>query len=239
LLTWGYPPAGSLKLVGDHYRLVKRQRIAVMRGACSDAQRDDRARRRIPPAKLAGRDVAIDGYNILITVEAYLAHAVVLRARDGCLRDLAGMHGSYRRVDETTPALEHIGRVLADLRPGTVHWILDKPVSNSGRLKTIIESVAAKHAWPWDVALSASCDRDIIAAGGPVITSDSAVLDQCGPWCNLTEVIVARYPRSAPIVDLRDPNDARDGARPVPAGPPTHCRTDESSNPGNPGTPPK
>ena len=36
LLTRGYAEPSSLKLVGDRYRLVERQRVAVLRSACSD-----------------------------------------------------------------------------------------------------------------------------------------------------------------------------------------------------------
>ena len=35
---------------------------------------------------------------------------IVLLARDGCYRDMASMHGTYRKVAETVPALEAIGR---------------------------------------------------------------------------------------------------------------------------------
>ena len=45
LLSRGYAEPSSLKLVGDRYRLVERQRVAVLRSACSDAAL---ARRRAP-----------------------------------------------------------------------------------------------------------------------------------------------------------------------------------------------
>ena len=36
LLTRGYAEKGALKLVGDRFSLTERQRLAVMRSACSD-----------------------------------------------------------------------------------------------------------------------------------------------------------------------------------------------------------
>ena len=50
-----------------------------------------------------GRGLWIDGYNVLTTVEAALAGGVILVGRDGCYRDMASMHGSYRKVSETRP----------------------------------------------------------------------------------------------------------------------------------------
>ena len=204
LLTWGYAPVGSLKLVGDHHRLVRRQRLAVMRTACSDLQREDRLARVIGPQRLGGQDVTIDGYNLLITIEAHLAGAVILRGRDSCLRDLAGMHGSYRRVQETIPAVKRIGAALQTLAPASVRWLLDRPVSNSGRLKVMIESLAAEKGWPWRVELSECCDGDLAACQTPVVTSDSAVLDRCGPWCNLAAYVTAQHNRLERIIDLSD-----------------------------------
>jgi hypothetical protein len=38
LLPQGYPEKGALKLVGDRFRLVQRQRLSVRRCACSGGQ---------------------------------------------------------------------------------------------------------------------------------------------------------------------------------------------------------
>ncbi len=61
----------------------------------------------------------VDAFNLITTVEAALAGGVLIKGRDGCLRDMASMHGSYRKVAETIPALHCIGEVMAaaDLGP--------------------------------------------------------------------------------------------------------------------------
>lgn len=70
LLTKGYADKSALKLVGDRFSLTERQRLAVMRSACSDQQLASRNHRRVGTDSLAGQALAIDGYNVLITVEA-------------------------------------------------------------------------------------------------------------------------------------------------------------------------
>ena len=45
LLTKGYAGKSSLKLVGDRFSLTQRQRLAIMRSACSDGQLASRSRR--------------------------------------------------------------------------------------------------------------------------------------------------------------------------------------------------
>ena len=90
---------------------------------------------------------------MLTTIEAALGGGVLLVACDGTFRDMASMHGSYRKVAETLPALELLGRMIADLGVTESVWYLDRPVSNSGRLKGIMEQLAAERGWAWRVEL--------------------------------------------------------------------------------------
>ena len=57
---------------------------------------------------LAGQELWIDGFNLLILIESALAGGIILIGRDGCCRDLAGLHGTYRDVAETRTAAELI-----------------------------------------------------------------------------------------------------------------------------------
>ncbi|MBW3600238.1 MAG: DUF434 domain-containing protein, partial [Planctomycetes bacterium] len=91
LLNREYPPTATLALVGNRYRLDKRQRMALARFACTDQQRDDRRGRCMPAPEIEGEVLLLDGFNVLTTVEAALSGAVVLVGRDGSFRDLAGM----------------------------------------------------------------------------------------------------------------------------------------------------
>ena len=202
LLSRGYAGESSLKLVGDRYDLALRHRIAVARSSCSDQSLASRGRRTAELAELAGQPLEIDGYNILITIEAALAGGVILRGRDGCYRDLASVHGTFRRVEETFPAIELIGRFLAELRVGSCVWRLDSPVSNSGRLKGYLLEIAEKSGWNWSVALSHNPDQQLIASQAIVASADSVVLDRCGRWANLTVPLVCEKIPAARIINL-------------------------------------
>jgi len=202
LLTKGYAQKSSLKLVGDRFSLTERQRLALMRSACSDDQIASRTLRRIPIEVVAGQRIALDGYNVLITIEAAMSGGVIFEGRDGCYRDLASIHGTYRKVTETIPAVELIGRFLRETGAADVLWLLDKPVSNSGRLKTLIAGLAKKNDWPWEIELVISPDAILTKGELIVATSDSAVLDACKKWLNLATEIITRKLPSATIIDL-------------------------------------
>ena len=201
LLTKGYAEKNSLKLVGDKFSLTKRQRLAVMRSACSDQQLATRKRREIKIVDLAGKSVAIDGYNVLITIEAAMSGAIVLKGRDNCFRDLASIHGTYRKVTETIPTVQLIGSFLKETGEGKVLWLLDSPVSNSGRLKMLIDELARKNNWNWEIKLFTSPDAELIKTSATVVTSDSVVLDGCKSWVNLTSEIIKKMD-SVRIIDL-------------------------------------
>jgi len=200
LLNRGYAARSALTLVGDRYQLQARQRIAVARMAGSDAEAARREAHRVEPAALQGRAVWLDGYNVLTTVEAALAGGVILAARDGTYRDMASMHGSYRKVTETRPALDLIGRRTSDAGMAECRWYLDRAVSNSGRLKQVIAEVAAAAGWRWSVELVP--DPDPLLAKSPeiVATADSAILDACHAWFNLARETIDRYVPQAWIV---------------------------------------
>lgn len=202
LLERGYAPVSSLKLVGDRWSLTERQRMAVWRSACSDTSRDRRRRHQVAATALRDQALVLDGFNVLTTIEAALGGAVVLRGRDGVDRDLAGVHGTYRRVEETLPALRIVGAVLAALGVARGHWLLDRPVSNSGRLQGLILQMAAEHGWTWDVELSFNPDPLLIASPKIVATADSAILDRCARWFNLARATIEQQIPSARIVDL-------------------------------------
>ncbi len=202
LLTRGYAEKGALKLVGDKFSLTQRQRLSIMRSACSDEQLASRNRRCIAAENLAGRAIAIDGYNVLITVEAAMSGGVIFKGRDGCFKDLASIHGTYRKVTETIPAVQLIGQFLREVGAGKALWLLDSPVSNSGRLKTLIGELARKNNWNWEIELLLSPDAELKKTDLIVASSDSVVLDGCRSWVNLaTEIIKNKLP-SAKVIDL-------------------------------------
>src|SRR5947208_3428937 len=72
LLTRGYAEPSSLKLVGDRYRLVERQRTAVLRSACSDSALADRKSRQVDASSLRSQPIRIDGFNLILTLESAL-----------------------------------------------------------------------------------------------------------------------------------------------------------------------
>lgn len=200
LMSRGYANPSALKLVGDRYQLTERQRTAVIRSSCADASIGARHAGRVEAGQLAGRTLDIDGFNLLTSIEAALAGGVILAGRDGCYRDMASMHGSYRKVEETRPAIELIGRFLESLQPAACRWYFDRPVSNSGRISQLIREFAAEHQWPWEAQIVDDPDVLLRESSNIVVTADSAILDAGPAWFNLAREVIEQSVPDAHVV---------------------------------------
>ena len=89
------------------------------------------------------------------------------------------------------------------MKPKSVRWFLDRPVSNSGRLAERIRDLAEARGWPWSVDVVFNPDADILSSDGIVVTSDSLILDGATRWVNFNRYLVEKYLAEAWLIDLR------------------------------------
>lgn len=110
----------------------------------------------------------------MITLETALSGGLVLRGMDSWLRTLTDLRKTYRLVAQTEPAIALCQETLKTARSAT--WLLDRPVSNSGRLAAML------HAHGFEALCVDDVDGELIARGGDspavVATADSRILDQ-------------------------------------------------------------
>lgn len=207
-LSWlrerGYSAKLALALVGDRYALRDRQRLALQRCAAGATECLRRRQREVGETSVAHETVAVDGYNVLLTLEAALSGGVLLLARDGAVRDLAAMSAHYRRVRTTRAAVTLLAEFFADAGCQRILWYLDRPVANSDRLCRLIEKEVAGSASPWEVRLVEQVDQTLASTDHIVATADSGILDRCDRWLNLARRIIERSIPDAWLVDLRD-----------------------------------
>ena len=202
LLSHGYKIASSLKLVGDRHGLRERQRLAVSRSACSDQDKQRRRKHCIAVEEIRDQRVIVDGFNLMITLEAALSSGPLFIGVDKSIRDLSTVHGSYRSVEETERAVYMVGGALQHLGASSVMWVLDRPVSNSGRLAKRIEEIARQRGWAWRVEVVFNPDAMIISSPDVAITSDSSILDRVERWADLKSYLLATEIPNAWMIDL-------------------------------------
>ncbi|MFO8002514.1 MAG: DUF434 domain-containing protein, partial [Marinilabilia sp.] len=191
LLDRDYTAKSALKLVGDHFKLHERQRKALDRCCQPESlAKEIAARALVDPYKLTNLPVVIDGFNLLIILEAALSGAPLFKGRDGLIRDISGLHGSYRKIHETPYAITLAARFFKTFNTGPVLWIFDKPVSNSGRLAQLVEDTGKEENINWETKLADQTDNTVAEAGPTVISSDSQILARSKGWFNLIDYIL-------------------------------------------------
>lgn len=201
LLNRGYKTNSIIDMIGGHYQLSARQRTALQRATCSKEQYEKRKSAMLYEKAYREGCIYIDGFNLIITLEVALSGSVLILGKDGALRDLAGLRGTYRLIDKTEQALKLIGNSFNKANIPRVKFFLDSPVSNSGRLKTKILEHSAEWNIPVEVELAPNADP-FLSKLERVVTSDSIILDECKSWFNLSRQIVEEYIKDAWVVDL-------------------------------------
>lgn len=191
LINEGYDLKQATTFVGNHFLLSERQRLAVMRSLATNEQLKNRERKRRALSELSGENVWIDGFNTIITLEVLLSDSILFTCMDGAIRDLAALRGTYRIIAETESAVRMLFDILTDMKIRSTTILLDEPVSNSGRLKTLIADIGEGYPFDLDVQIQKDVDRTLYNKEN-VITSDSIILDHCSSWINLTEKCMER-----------------------------------------------
>lgn len=177
LLNKKYPQKAILKLIGDRYKLSGEERTMLYRGIFLETD----CEQRLPKIskELNGEVLSIDVYNVLYTIGAYLSGRPLFVANDGMLRDASEIHGKRFRKDTLKRSVDLLLAFLGNKNVGKINFYIDAPISNSGKLKILIEQKAKKDNFAVDVFVCKSVDYQLIKIGdGFVSSSDSVVIDK-------------------------------------------------------------
>lgn len=188
LLNRGYKIKGASTFVGNHYLLSERQRLALVRGI---SKYDDVIKRKSKEiTNLSNIEVVnIDGFNTIITLEVALSNSLIVKSMDETIRDLAGLRGTYSVIDKTEVAIKLIGEFLLEHKIKKTIFYLDRPVSNSGRLKMKILEIFEGLELQIEVENIDNVDS-ILKSKENVVSSDAIILDNCISWINLNRNII-------------------------------------------------
>lgn len=190
LLDRGYDVKPVTTFVGNHYMFSERQRLALARSVSAKEYIQKRTNKELLKA---GREylpetVHIDGFNTIITLEVALSGSPIFYCRDGVLRDLAGLRGTYRMIDKTQEAVRLLLGHLELLNIPEAVFYLDAPVSNSGRLSGLILQCSHRYNISVQTQIVPDVDRVLEQMEG-VISGDSIILNRCKSWLNVVPAI--------------------------------------------------
>ena len=178
LLGRRYPREKSLELVGNRYDLKKAEREFLHRGVFAEEEALRRREKVVTPKDIHGAHLAVDGHNVLITVEAGLSHKPLVVADDGLVRDISGASSAYRMGAVTIRAVDLILDVLQAAHPEKTFFLFDAPMSKSGRLAAYVAERLGLTGLRGEARAVKVPEKILIGYDGFVATSDSAIIDQ-------------------------------------------------------------
>ena len=193
LLDRGYDVKSVTTFVGNHYLFSERQRLALARSVSAKEYIQKRVNKELLQTERGylPETVCIDGFNTVITLEVALSGSPIFYCRDGALRDLAGLRGTYRVIDKTQTAIELLLRQLELLHISEAVFYLDAPVSNSGRLSGLIRQCAKGYGISVQTQIIPDVDRVLEQMEG-VISGDAIILNRCKSWLNVMPLIIGK-----------------------------------------------
>ena len=172
-----YPQKGTLKLVGDRYKLSGDQRTVLYRGISSSISSDSRKIRLTTDIK--DKNLFIDGYNVLFTILNYRLGRLVFLSTDGILRDAGSLHGKIRNDELFYDCITLLFDLFSIKNPAYLNIFLDSPVSHSAKHKNTIDKALEQYSIKGGCQLVKSPDYEIKQnSDGIICTSDTAIIDR-------------------------------------------------------------
>jgi hypothetical protein len=204
LLARGYPRRAALTLVGDRYRLEDTPRRLLHRGVFApEIAAARRAKLRLL-RDLSGVPLALDGHNVLITLECALRQLPMVAADDGFVRDV----GEISRAFKVSPATDRVLHLLADYLAGSgaepLEVLYDAPLSLSGELAQRTREIFAARGLAIQARALPVPEKALAAFAGPIATSDTALIDAHAPVVDLAGEIIRQHP-AWPLISLEEP----------------------------------
>lgn len=204
LLDRGYPRKGSLDLVGSRYQLDTLHRNLLHRGIFSKRESNLRKKKLVPIERIRGANVALDGYNVIITLESALKGLPLIHANDGVIRDVAEVSSRYKTSETTKDALNLIFKLLYNLEPIYTLILLDSPISLSGVFASNLREIMKERQINGDALAVKVPERRLKDFDGIVATSDSALINQSRQVVDMAGYIIKEAIKCESLISFED-----------------------------------
>ena len=174
LINRGYKKDVALNFVANHYKLSKEDRIRIIRTTHSDKEIELTKRKLKRLKDFKGKTIYIDGFNVLIGLEALIKGNEVILCDDNIYRDFENVYGKYKINEYTEKAISLLLEILKHYKVRAIIY-LDAQVSKSGILAKRIRERMKELGIDGDVFCVKNCDYEL-KHKEVVATSDSIII---------------------------------------------------------------
>ncbi len=188
LLNRGYRRKVALDVVANRYSLPSEKRNFLVRAVFSEDEARANEGKLVGIDEISGMDVAVDGYNVLISIEECLRGGEVFLCDDGFVRDARGVFGKYAFSEHTGLAMDEMLKLLAEHEVGKLVVIFDSQVSRSGELAARFRKRMAQLGVEGEALAVPNADHEV-GNHELVCSSDRAIIKAAGKVVDLVDCI--------------------------------------------------
>ena len=198
LLNRGYKKKNAITFVANKYLLNIDERNYLVRKIFSNEISMARMIKILDINDITNKSIFVDGYNVLITAEMICNHDFdsIMICYDGLIRDLKAVFGKYHLGPSTEKALKILLNLINDYKPGFVKFFYDSPVSRSGELAGLTDSLLKNYKINGTAVTKRNVDYELVkeskTADKIVATSDGAIIDKVDSIVDIPYWILAR-----------------------------------------------
>jgi hypothetical protein len=183
ILRWGYPKFATIRFVADHFQLSLQERHILTRVIMPPDRIVSRVNKKVICKGIKDRDLLLDGYNVLLSVDSILKEEPMWFCDDGYLRDTRYYFSKAKQAEDIEEALNAVLKFLSEADPKSVIFLLDAQISKSGELAGFIRHKMKDYRISGEARTSKIADFELKKEGGNsekkivLATSDGIVID--------------------------------------------------------------
>ncbi|HEY3360932.1 MAG TPA: DUF434 domain-containing protein [Methanosarcina sp.] len=183
ILRWGYPKVSTIRFVADHFQLSLEERHILTRVIMPPDKIVSRINKKVACTDIKDRNLLLDGYNVLLSVDGLLKKEPMWFCDDGYIRDTRYYFNKAKQAEDIEEALEAVLRFLSETGPKSVFFLLDAQISRSGELAGFIRHKLKEYGISGEAKTSKVVDYELKVEGGSLenniilATSDGIIID--------------------------------------------------------------
>jgi hypothetical protein len=183
LLRWGYPKFASINFVVTHSQLSIEEHYILTRVIMPPDKIVSRINKKISCTGIKDRDLLLDGYNVLLSVDSLLKKEPIWFCDDGYIRDTRYYFSKSKQAQDLEESVDLVLNFLSETLPKSTVFLLDAQISRSGELAGLIRHKMNEYGIPGDSRTSKTVDFELKTEGSNpenhliVATSDGIVID--------------------------------------------------------------
>lgn len=191
LAYMGFPEKHSFSLISVKYSFSERDLFALKKIVRWPEEAALNSMKKIPPELAFGKEVRIDGYNVLGTIQAILEGEPIFMSNDGFLRDITSAYTSFHQRKIEDRAIKLLLSELEKIGPKEVLILFDQPISKSGELSAKVREELTLTNLKGSARTEKNVDLEV-AKGDVAASSDVVVIRRAKAVLDLPSLVAER-----------------------------------------------